>query len=136
MVSSITALATSISALLSLVQAGQLPFARSVSSAATTGATPFPSDLCAIDAWPVEQQGTPYSPQLPDAELTEILNQVDPERIRGYVEKLVSFGTRHTLSVQDDPVRGIGAARDWLLDTFTGFAEQSEGRMKVELCKF
>ncbi|PKP97867.1 MAG: peptidase M28 [Alphaproteobacteria bacterium HGW-Alphaproteobacteria-15] len=36
-----------------------------------------------------------------------------PERLRADVEKLVSFGTRHTLSSPDDPVRGIGAARKW-----------------------
>jgi Zn-dependent M28 family amino/carboxypeptidase len=36
-----------------------------------------------------------------------------PERLKADVEKLVSFGTRHTLSSADDPVRGIGAARRW-----------------------
>jgi hypothetical protein len=36
-----------------------------------------------------------------------------PERLKADVEKLVSFGTRHTLSSPDDPVRGIGAARKW-----------------------
>jgi Zn-dependent M28 family amino/carboxypeptidase len=36
-----------------------------------------------------------------------------PERLKADVEKLVSFGTRHTLSSPDDPVRGIGAARRW-----------------------
>lgn len=36
-----------------------------------------------------------------------------PERLRADVEKLVSFGTRHTLSSPDDPKRGIGAARKW-----------------------
>ena len=38
---------------------------------------------------------------------------VSPERLRADVEKLVSFGTRHTLSSPDDPKRGIGAARRW-----------------------
>lgn len=33
--------------------------------------------------------------------------------LRADVEKLVSFGTRHTLSSQTDPKRGIGAARTW-----------------------
>ena len=32
-------------------------------------------------------------------------------RMKATVEKLVSFGTRHTLSSQTDPKRGIGAAR-------------------------
>ena len=39
---------------------------------------------------------------------------IDPARIEASVRSLVSFGTRHTLSTQDDPVRGIGAARDWI----------------------
>lgn len=37
----------------------------------------------------------------------------DPARLKATVEKLVSFGTRHTLSSPDDPARGIGAARRW-----------------------
>lgn len=38
---------------------------------------------------------------------------VSQARLRADVEKLVSFGTRHTLSSQSDPRRGIGAARKW-----------------------
>ncbi|RSV43911.1 M20/M25/M40 family metallo-hydrolase [Sphingomonas sp. ABOLE] len=37
----------------------------------------------------------------------------DPQRLKAAVEKLVSFGTRHTLSDPDHPMRGIGAARRW-----------------------
>lgn len=37
----------------------------------------------------------------------------DPARLRASVARLVGFGTRHTLSSADDPVRGIGAARRW-----------------------
>lgn len=37
----------------------------------------------------------------------------DPARLKADVEKLVSFGTRHTLSSATDPKRGIGAARHW-----------------------
>ena len=36
-----------------------------------------------------------------------------PSRLKATVEKLVSFGTRNTLSSADDPARGIGAARRW-----------------------
>src|SRR3546814_9251537 len=36
-----------------------------------------------------------------------------PERRQADVEKLVSFGTRHTLSDPDHPTRGIGAAWRW-----------------------
>jgi len=44
----------------------------------------------------------------------------------------VSFGTRHTLSSQDDPDRGIGAARDWIFETLQGYAAASGGNMTVE----
>jgi len=36
-----------------------------------------------------------------------------PDRLKADVVKLVSFGTRHTLSSTTDPKRGIGAARLW-----------------------
>lgn len=37
----------------------------------------------------------------------------DAARLRADVEKLVSFGTRHTASLTGHPTRGIGAARRW-----------------------
>jgi hypothetical protein len=48
------------------------------------------------------------------------------------VTRLAAFGTRHTLSSQTDPVRGIGAARDWIYDQLTSYASVSGGRMTVE----
>jgi Zn-dependent M28 family amino/carboxypeptidase len=45
------------------------------------------------------------------------------------VEKLVSFGTRHTLSSQTDPKRGIGAALDWTDGQFKSF-----GLETIRLC--
>ena len=38
---------------------------------------------------------------------------VSEARLKSDVESLVGFGTRHTLSAQDDSKRGIGAARRW-----------------------
>ena len=54
----------------------------------------------------------------------QIVRQIDPRNIERTIRKLVSFGTRNTLSVQDDPNRGIGAARDWLYGEFSKVAEQ------------
>src|SRR6185369_9952199 len=71
-------------------------------------------------------------PQSPDRDLRQLLREVDPKRIKATVERLVAFGTRHTLSSQDDPVRGIGAARDWLFAQFQAIAATSGGRMTVE----
>ncbi len=75
----------------------------------------------------------PPHPQQPDKELRTILREVDPDRIETIVRKLVSFGTRHTLSTQDDPARGIGAARDWIFAELQRYAAASDGRMTVEL---
>jgi hypothetical protein len=50
----------------------------------------------------------------PDAKLRAIVAPVSAARLKSYDEKLVSFGTRHTLSSQTDPKRGIGAALNWV----------------------
>jgi len=46
---------------------------------------------------------------------------------------LTNFGTRHTCSNQTDPVRGIGAARNWIKKEMLAFAKPSDGRMTVEI---
>lgn len=75
-------------------------------------------------------------PQAPDRQLRAILREIDPRRIEATVTRLAAFGTRHTLSVQDDPVRGIGAARDWIFEQMQGYARSADGRMTVELQSF
>ncbi|MEO6388550.1 MAG: M28 family peptidase [Croceibacterium sp.] len=50
---------------------------------------------------------------MPGAAQSASDDSVSPERLHADVEALVGFGTRHTLSVQDDPDRGIGAALRW-----------------------
>lgn len=54
----------------------------------------------------------------PPPEVASMLREVGAWRIEGSIRTLASFGTRHTLSSQADPKRGIGAARDWLLREF------------------
>ena len=49
----------------------------------------------------------------PEKRLQAIVAPVSAARIKATVEKLVSFGTRHTLSSQTDPKRGIGASLRW-----------------------
>ncbi len=55
-----------------------------------------------------------------------------PTRIEATVRKLVSFGTRHTLSDPDNPTRGIGAARRWIKAELESYAKESGGRLIVE----
>jgi hypothetical protein len=67
-----------------------------------------------------------------DPALRALIRQIDPNRIQATIEKLVSFGTRHTASSQTDPVRGIGAATAWVFDQMQGFAAASNGNMTVQ----
>src|SRR5215211_6950679 len=64
--------------------------------------------------------------------VARMLAEIDARNIERTIRKLVSFGTRNTLSVQDNPARGIGAARDWLYQEFQKIAAQTGGRMTVE----
>jgi len=72
------------------------------------------------------------STQRRDPQIARIVSEIDSRRIEDTIRKLVSFGTRNSLSDQNDPQRGIGAARDWLFAEFQKVAAQSGGRMKVE----
>src|SRR5258705_6749467 len=57
--------------------------------------------------------------------IANIVREIDARNIERTIRQLVSFGTRNTLSEQEnDPKRGIGAARDWL---YTEFLKAAEG---------
>jgi hypothetical protein len=86
--------------------------------------------MMALAGGNVAAQGQGATPA--DAEISRIVGQIRPENIEHTITTLVSFGTRNTLSVQDDPKRGIGAARDWLAAEFTRISQESGGRLKVE----
>jgi hypothetical protein len=58
------------------------------------------------------------APPSPDAKLRTIVGPVSQAQLRHTIESLVSFGTRHTLSSQTDPKRGIGAALEWTRGEF------------------
>ncbi|HEV8426600.1 MAG TPA: M28 family metallopeptidase [Pyrinomonadaceae bacterium] len=64
--------------------------------------------------------------------IANVVREIDARNVEATIRKLVSFGTRNTLSEQNDPKRGIGAARDWLYAEFLKAAEASGGRMTVE----
>jgi hypothetical protein len=56
---------------------------------------------------------------------------VREERLRAVVEKLVSFGTRHTLSSQTDPKRGIGASLRWTEAEFGRYSRACGGCLRI-----
>jgi hypothetical protein len=65
------------------------------------------------------------------ADVSGIVGQLDGARMKQTVEKLVSFGTRHTLSDTTSETRGIGATRRWIFGEMTRIAAASNGHMTV-----
>ena len=85
----------------------------------------------AINGWSRPSRET-SKPPARNPQIAKLVKEIDARNIESTVRKLVSFGTRNTLSEQDNPNRGIGAARDWLFGEFQKAAAASEGRMTVE----
>ena len=61
----------------------------------------------------------------------DIIDAVSSDNIKQNIEKLVSFGTRHTLSDTLSKSRGIGAARRWIKSEFDKISETCDGCLEV-----
>jgi hypothetical protein len=115
---------------LSLVCASSAPASRAQRRRA-------PGGIATTAAPPVQTgpaRGAP--PTRTQPEIAAMLREIDARNIERTIRKLVSFGTRSTLSSQDDPARGIGAARDWIYQQMQTYSRDSGGRLKVELQSF
>jgi Zn-dependent M28 family amino/carboxypeptidase len=64
-----------------------------------------------------------------DPEIKKMVAEVKAENLETTVRKLVSFGTRHTLSDTKSNTRGIGAAQRWVKSEFNKYALESDGRL-------
>jgi hypothetical protein len=64
-----------------------------------------------------------------DPEIETMVKEISPDSMKSYINKMVSFGTRSTISTTTDKKRGIGAAREWVVQKFNEFAAQSGGRL-------
>jgi hypothetical protein len=99
----------------------------------------IPTLVCAqpnamtISARPAEAEQSSQTPdrQSAPADIRKIVREIRPANIERTIRTLVSFGTRNTLSAQDDPKRGIGAAGDWLYSEFSKLREASGGRLRI-----
>ena len=65
-----------------------------------------------------------------------MLKEVSAKNIENSIRKLVSFGTRNTLSEQNNPIRGIGAARDWIFAEMQKISNDCGGCLSVEKQSF
>jgi hypothetical protein len=71
-----------------------------------------------------------------DPEIKKMVSEVSSENMEATVKKLVSFGTRHTLSDTKSSTRGIGAAQRWVKSEFDNYAKASNGRLTSEIDYF
>jgi Peptidase family M28 len=75
-----------------------------------------------------------------DPHIAAALQQISAQRIQANIEKLVSFGTRLTLSAQDPASiaagHGIGAAREWIKSEFERYSKDCGGCLEVKTDSF
>jgi len=68
--------------------------------------------------------------QQPEAGLNptvkQIVDSISEDRIAATLKRLEAFGTRYILSSQDDPERGIGAAKRWIHDQIQNYSPRLE----------
>ncbi len=64
-----------------------------------------------------------------DVEIEAMVKEISVDSLKSYINKLVSFGTRNTLSSTTDKRKGIGAAREWVVQKFNEFGKASNGRL-------
>jgi len=80
------------------------------------------------------------SNQPADPRIAAALQEISPARIQVDIGKLVSFGTRSTLSAQDPASitagRGIGAAREWIKSEFQRYSKDCGGCLEVKTDSF
>ena len=75
-----------------------------------------------------------------DPRIAAALREVSAQRIQANIAKLVSFGTRLTLSAQDTAAmasgHGIGAAREWIKSQFEQYSTDCGGCLEVKIDSF
>ena len=76
------------------------------------------------------------APASSDEEIQKMVQEVSAANLRGLVDKMVSFETRHSLSTTTSKKVGIGAAREWVKSEFEKYAKASGGRMSVEMDRY
>src|SRR5277367_5802803 len=59
-------------------------------------------------------------------QIAKIVSEVSEERVAAIQKKLEAFGTRNIFSSQDNPTRGVGAARKWIYEQFRSYSPRLE----------
>ncbi len=72
-----------------------------------------------LAAWPARATGQTAPRPDADPRVQKLVASVSEDRLRQLLTRLVSFGTRETLSNQASTTRAIGGARQWIFDELT-----------------
>lgn len=87
-----------------------------------------------------QPQETPINAGSADPQIEAALKNVSAQRIQADIEKLVSFGTRLTISAQDPASiaaqQGIGAAREWIKSEFERYSKDCGACLEVKTDTF
>src|SRR5579885_1770652 len=59
-------------------------------------------------------------------QIAKIVSEVSEQKIAANLKTLEGFGTRNIFSSQDNPTRGVGAARKWIYDQFRSYSPRLE----------
>ena len=89
------------------------------------------SFTCSSQAQAPDRRNAPATP-----DIQRLVNEISAARLEADVRKLVSFGTRHTLSDTRSRKNGIGAARRWVMAEFERYGKAGGRRLRVELDTF
>ena len=89
-------------------------------------------------AQPKTEESAPKSAasKAPNPQIQKIVSEISAANIEATIKKLVSFGTRHSLSETESNERGIGAARRWIKSEFDRYSRESGGRLQVAFDEF
>jgi hypothetical protein len=83
-----------------------------------------------------QKPGNPAADFASDPRIQAALSQISGHRIQANIEKLVSFGTRSTISAQDSQAvasgRGVGAVREWIKSQFEDYSKDCGGCLEVK----
>ncbi len=82
---------------------------------------PIVTLFCLGGAFTAPAQYKAVNPQV-----AKVVSEVSEERVAAILKKLEGFGTRNIFSSQDDPVRGVGAARKWIYEQFRSYSPRLE----------
>jgi hypothetical protein len=96
--------------------------------------------LCGAESAEDSHESKPIESLPADSHISAALQQISADRIHANIEKLVSFGTRSTISAQDAAAvasgHGIGAAREWIKSEFERYSRDCGGCLEVKTDSF